>query len=479
MGEQRKIIPVIISGGGGTRLWPMTRDNLPKQFLPFFDRYSLFQNTVERAALCSDCDPKDIITITSDQYLKQTYDQLNEFEPAAKEHVIGEPSTRDTTTAIAYAAFYCAKHFNPDDILWILPADHHIEKNRALKIALSQAKKAAEDGYICTFGIKTTRPDTAFGYIKKSNNDLSHDDYALIDSFHEKPNQSKAELYQNDPHMFWNSGMFVGSISTLLSEIERLCPEIYSIFTQHVANKKASYKLSPEIYNTIPKESFDIGIMEKTDKAAVVPCDIGWSDVGTWNALWQMSNKDKNGNVLDGHIAAVETQDCLVHAKNTLVAAVGLKDLVIIEEGDSILIADKQESTSIKKVVAALQKNNAKEVRISPFEKTVWGQMRTLSESKQHIIKETIIEPESRTSLHMHHHRNEYWSIVEGQAEVEIGDNTHQLEANDTISVPAGTMHRIKNIGQSPLKIIEMHTGSYLGEDDIVRIADSYGRSAA
>lgn len=479
MSTHYPIIPVILSGGSGTRLWPLTRDNLPKQFLSLTEgENSLLQNTLDRVLTCTDVTAKDVITVTADQFVKTTYDQYGKFEPEALINIIGEPSARDTAAAIAYAAFHAQKLHGSDAILWIVPADHHIGNTPSLTNAVEHAVQTAQDGHIVTFGIKPSFPETAYGYVQQSNEELSKGVFK-VQAFHEKPCEEKAQHYLDDGNYYWNSGMFVASVATLLNEFKEHAPSIHSTLENYFKNHQTGRPISPDVYSALPKISFDFAIMEKTNKAAVVPCDIEWSDVGTWNSLWDISTKDPHGNVVDGRIASVDTKDCIIHSNSMMVAAIGLKDLAIIENGDSILVADKNDSASLKKVVEALKKTDAKETKTPPFEKKPWGTVKTLSSENGHAVKEVTLMPETQTSLHLHRHRCEFWTIVSGNALVTLDDQKHELTAQDTLFIPINAHHRIKNIGNTPLKIIEVHCGDYLGEDDIVRIADSYGRSAA
>ena len=479
MSTNYPLIPVILSGGSGTRLWPLTRDSLPKQFLSLTDGdQSLLQKTLDRVLICSNAKASDVITVTSDAFLKKTYDQFGQLEAAALENIIGEPSAQDTAAAIAYAAFHAKKIHGENVMLWITPADHHVGDEQGLKEALQHASQSAQDGHIVTFGIKPSSPETAYGYIQRSDEKLS-DGTFRVERFHEKPSEEKAQHYINDGNFYWNSGMFVVSVSTLLDEFNALAPEIYSVLDNYFKDHQTGRPISPKVYGILPKISFDFAIMEKTQKAAVVPCDIEWSDVGTWSSLWDIGTKDPHGNVVDGRVASIDTKDCIIHSNALMVAAIGLKDLAIIENGDSVLIADKNDSASLKKMVEALKKTDAKETKAPPLEKKPWGSVKTLSHAPGHAVKELTLMPETQTSLHLHRHRCEFWTVVSGEAVALLDDQNHNLKAQDTLFIPINAHHRIKNVGKVPLKIIEVQCGDYLGEDDIVRIADSYGRSAA
>lgn len=478
MDDHTTIIPVILSGGSGSRLWPLTRNNQPKQFLKLFNEYSLLQNTLDRVLTCTDATADQVITITNDAFLRQTHEQYNDFEPSAVKHLIGEPEAKNTAPAIAYAALYTAHYFGEKSVLWIVPADHHIQDLRSLTASLSHAEKAAKEGFIATFGITPTSAEIGYGYIKQEKNNKSAT-YSPIEAFVEKPDKETAQRYLDSGQYYWNSGMFVATAKTLIEEFELLAPEIITPLQSYLKNHKIDLPISSNTYASLPSTPFDIAIMEKTKHAVVVPCSIEWSDIGTWSSLWELGTKDPHGNVTDGRIAPVDTQNCLIHSNSMLIATIGLKDLAIIEDGDSILIADKNDSASLKKLVATLDKNKTTKTQASAIKIKPWGSIKTLSNDKGHHVKELTIAPHKKTSLHLHQHRNEFWTVIEGQAEVTLNDEILTLNAQDTLFIPIGAHHRIHNIGQAPLKIIEIQCGEHLTEDDIVRLSDSYGRKIA
>jgi len=476
--KNAKIIPVILSGGSGTRLWPLTRESQPKQFLPLLGDLSLIQGTLDRVLTCTNATAEEVITVTSDDLLKETHQQYRTFEPGASKNVIGEPTPRNTAAAVAYAAFHAAHHFGEDAIMWIVPADHHIGNLRAMMKVLDNAVNAAQDGMIATFGIMPASPETGYGYIQQG--DASDKENCFeIKRFVEKPNKEDAQSYLDQGDYFWNSGMFVASAKTLIAEFEAFTPDIFSILNTHFSSEKVSRTISPEIYNAIPKMPFDVAVMEQTKRAVVVPCDINWSDIGTWNMLWEIGDKDENGNVMDGKIAAIGTSDCIIKAQSKLVATIGVKDLAIIESGDTILVADKNDSDSLKKVVSALGKEGAREVKKSPFKTKPWGMVKTLSYTPTHKVKEITMNAGESTSLHLHRHRSEMITVITGEAKVMIGDEMVMISAGESAKIPMNTESRVANVGQTELSFIEVSYGNYMGEDDIVRLDDNYGRSAA
>ena len=478
MKEIPNIIPVILSGGSGSRLWPLTRDNQPKQFLKLFNEYSLLQNTLDRVLTCTDAAADQVITITNDAFLKQTREEYQSFEASALKHLIGEPEAKNTAAAIAYAALYAAHHFDEDSVLWIVPADHHIQDLSALTQSLSHAKEAAKAGHIATFGITPTSPEIGYGYIKRAKSGASNR-YSPIEEFVEKPNKETAQEYVESGQYFWNSGMFVATAKTLINEFSDLAPDIIIPLQSYFMNHKIGMPISPDLYANLPSMPFDIAIMEKTTRAVVVPCSIQWSDVGTWSSLWELGTKDPHGNVMDGRVAPIDTENCLIHSNSMLIATIGLKDLAIIEDGDSILIADKNDSASLKKLVSTLDKNKTVETKQALFQEKPWGSIKTLSNEQGHSVKELTIKANGETSLHMHRNRCEFWTVIEGEAEITLNDETLHLKPKDTLFIPINARHRIHNTGKNPLKIIEVQCGTQLDEDDIIRLSDSYGRKIA
>lgn len=475
------IIPVILSGGSGSRLWPLTRNDQPKQFLKLLNNHSLLQNTLDRVLTCTDTPASQVITVTNDAYIPQTLAQYRDFEPEAMKHIIGEPMARNTAPAIAYAVLHARHHFGEDAILWIVPADHYIGHLHALQNSLTHAVDAAQKGHIATFGITPTSPSTEYGYIQINPSEEATP-YCRIQSFVEKPNEETAQHYIESREYYWNSGMFVATAQTLLSEFDALAPEIITPITTYFSNHKTGTPISPHVYDDLPDIPFDIAIMEKTSRAVVVPCDnMEWSDVGTWGSLWELKDKerDRAGNLIDGHVASINTQDCLIHANSMLVATIGLRDLVIIEDGDSILIADKKENSAFKKLSESLKRTQHPLTKNERFIKKPWGRIKTLSREPEHCVRELQIDAEKQTSLHAHRHRCEFWTIVEGQATVTLNGETLCLKEQDTLFIPINARHRIHNDGQRPLKIIEVQCGKQLDEDDILRFSDSYGRQVA
>lgn len=475
------IIPVILCGGSGTRLWPLSRENAPKQFLKLNGDNSLLQETVDRALKCSGASADQLVTVTLDAMKKQTVQQLNEYDPDATAHILGEPSARNTAAAVAYAAKYVEKQFGRDAIMWVLPADHYVTDVNALRTALENAVEAADQGYLTTFGMQPTRPETGYGYIQMSEEWTDNKGIFSVERFVEKPDRQTAENYIAEGNYVWNSGMFVFKTSSVLSAYEKYEKSIMDVVERATSKMPGLKTVSPEIYAESPEEPFDTAIMENSDKVAVVPCDIGWSDIGSWESVWEIQDKDSAGNALDGRVACVESEDCLIKAGDRLVAAVGLKDVVIIDNGDSVLVADKSSSTAMKTMVKALKKQNARETIDPTMEERPWGQFKCLSQSDAvgYKIKEIIVKPGEKLSLQMHHHRCEFWTVIKGEALVTIDDDVRLVKALESVHIPLQAKHRMENPGTEDLILVEVQCGDYLGEDDIVRFDDIYGRAAA
>lgn len=469
-----KIIPVILCGGFGTRLWPLSREKSPKQFHPIINDTTLLHDTMQRAVECTGVNPADIMTVTTDSIKKETVHQMADFNPDSIQHLLSEPTGRNTAAAIAYAALYAQKHFGLNTQLWILPADHYIKDDKALADALQQASGAAEEGYITTFGMTPTRPDIGYGYIQSGGVLNGFDNAQSIKQFVEKPNLETAKQYLDDGTYLWNSGMFLASVQTLLDNFIEYCPEVLA--PMHKAFKE-NERISFENYTKIPALPFDVAIMEKTEKAAVIPCNIGWSDVGSWESVWETKDKDKNGNVCQGRVAAVDTTDSYIHSNSLLIATMGLKDIVIVENGDSVLIADKKNNASMKTLVETLKKMDGTETMFPPMENRPWGSFKVLSESDGYKVKEIIVKPGGKLSLQMHHHRCEFWTVISGEAIVTINDEDRILGPQESAFIPLTASHRLENKGEDNLIMVEVQCGDYLGEDDIVRFDDIYGRT--
>lgn len=472
------IVPVILCGGSGTRLWPLSRENAPKQFLKLMGKDSLLTQTLDRAMKCSGASADHVVTVTLDALKKKTIMDMGDYDIHAINHVLGEPAGRNTAAAIAYAAMYVNAQFGGDAIMWILPADHFVGNNKALSASLNQAAAAAAEGMLVTFGMQPARAETGYGYIK-TGKPTAQNGVMSVDRFVEKPAKATAEEYLRSGDYLWNSGMFVFRADAVLAAFRKYAPEILA-GVEHAVNPRSGMKtVSLESYQAIPSQPFDIAIMEKTDRAAVVPCDIGWSDIGSWESVWENNAQDSNGNVMQGRVACVDTKNSLIQSSSLLVAAIGLQDVVIIENGDSVLIADKKNPDAMKTLVTALKKAGTRETIDPPMEERPWGSFRVLSYGAGYKIKEIVVKPGQKLSLQMHHHRCEFWTVISGEAIVQIDDSRRHLKAQENAFIPLHAKHRLENPGTTDMVMVEVQCGDYLGEDDIVRFDDIYGRAAA
>lgn len=472
----RRIIPVVLCGGSGTRLWPISRENLPKQFLNLTGDGSLLQNTVMRAIDIAGAQPSELVTVTLGALKKEVVRQLNEINPEATRHVLAEPSARNTAGAIAFAARYVLDTFGPETVMWVLPSDHHIGNEAALAQAVKNAMAAVEDGYLVTFGIQPTRAETGYGYIRVGDALDGQNEIRKAAQFVEKPSADVAEGYLASGDYLWNSGMFLFNTDTILMNFRQLATEIYD--TVHKAIKDNNAAPAADVYATLPEQPFDTAIMEKSEKVAVVPCDPAWSDIGGWESLWEISQKDKNGNVTEGKAALYDSKNCIVHAQERLVACAGLENIVVAETGDAVLVADKRNGDAMKFLVKALKNAGQKEVKEPAKETRPWGMFKVLSETAGYKIKEIVVTPGQKLSLQSHNHRAEFWVVIEGEAIVTVGTEEKLLKTQDSVFIPLGATHRLANPGATDLKIVEIQCGNYLGEDDIVRYDDIYGRAA-
>ena len=468
-----KIIPVILCGGSGTRLWPVSREKLPKQFLKLLGDLSLLQQTAVRALSITGAPEDHVVTVTLAAQKKSVVGQLSQIDKNLSRHVLGEPMARNTAAAVAYAASYVAQKFGSDAMMWILSADHYMGDEQALAKAYEAALVAAEQGYLVTFGINPTRPETGYGYIKLAKGDAKSP-YQRVESFVEKPDRATAEAYLADGSYLWNSGMFLFRAETVLMSFQQFASDILS----GVRKSMNDLGPTPDLYGVIPEQPFDKAIMEKSDRVAVVPCDPQWSDIGSWESLWEISPKDARGNVVDGRVALAEADNCMIMAKERLVAVAGVRDFVVIETADAILVGDRTNSDHLKTIVKALKSQNAPEVSETTEEDRPWGRVKTINQEKGYRVREIHIAPDYQQSLQMHNHRGEMLTVVDGEATIQIGNTLHTVGAQESIFIPPKAIHRISNNTNRPLRMIEVQTGAYIGEDDIVRFEDKYGRVA-
>ncbi|MDF1582442.1 MAG: mannose-1-phosphate guanylyltransferase/mannose-6-phosphate isomerase [Methyloprofundus sp.] len=466
------MIPVILSGGSGTRLWPLSRGIYPKQFLPLVSDKTMVQETVLRL--------KGIegllapIAVCNEEHRFMMAEQLWEID-VHPECIILEPVGKNTAPAVTMAAL-AAK--NPDDILLVLPADHVIANVPAFQEAVIKAGQLAQQGFLVTFGIVPTAAETGYGYIRRSDEKIA--DAFKVAEFIEKPNAVVAQAYVDSGEYYWNSGMFAFKAGRYLEELERFAPDMLTACRAAFFAAKVDVdfvRLDKELFAQCPSDSIDYAVMEQTDKAVVIPLDANWNDVGSWSALWDVRAKDSRGNALSGDVLALDTENSFIHSENKLVAVIGVKDLVIVETDDAVMVAPKERVQEVKAIVAALKKQQRCEADLHRKVYRPWGHYDSVDNGERHKTKRIVVKPGAKLSVQKHHHRAEHWVVVKGTALVTKGDETMLLSENESTYIPLGVIHRLENPGVIPLEMVEVQSGSYLGEDDIVRFEDKYGRT--
>jgi mannose-1-phosphate guanylyltransferase / mannose-6-phosphate isomerase len=465
------MIPVILSGGSGTRLWPLSRGQYPKQFLPLVSSNTMIQETVLRLAGLEGLQAP--IAVCNEDHRFMMAEQLWEIDakPAA---IILEPVGKNTAPAVAMAALTAA---TKDDILLVLPADHVISDTATFHKAIIQAMALAEQGFLVTFGIVPTEPETGYGYIKRDT--LSYGTAFRVAAFVEKPNAETARQYLESGDFYWNSGMFAFKAGSFLNELEKFNPVMLETCRQALKAAKVDMdfvRLDKEIFATCPSDSIDYAVMEKTDKAVVIPLDAGWNDVGSWSALWDVTEKDSFGNAISGDVLTVDTRNSFIYAQNKLVAAIGVNDLVVVETDDAVMIAPKDRVQEVKEIVTQLKENGRSEAEIHRKAYRPWGHYDLVDTGERHQTKRIVVKPGAKLSVQKHHHRAEHWVVVKGTALVTRGEEKLLITENESTYIPLGIVHCLENPGVIPLEIVEVQSGSYLGEDDIVRFVDQYGR---
>ncbi len=464
------IIPVILSGGSGTRLWPLSREAYPKQFLPLVGDDTMLQATWKRVASLADRPP---IVVANQEHRFMAAEQLRECD-ATPDAIILEPIGRNTAPAIAVAALHALSQ-QEDALLLVLPSDHVVRDEHAFHAAVKIAARAADLGRLVTFGIVPDAPETGYGYIKAAGSD----GIRAVERFVEKPDLATATQYLASGEYFWNSGMFLFKASRYLEELRKFQPDI--IIASEAALKRAArdqdfIRLDAESFGQSPSDSIDYAVMEKTTDAAVVPLDAGWSDVGSWSALWAVSDKDGNGNAHHGDVIEVDCHDTYAYGTR-LIALVGLRDVVVVETDDAVLVGHRDRVQDVKEVVNRIKREGRSEAAAHRKVYRPWGAYDSIDNGERFQVKRITVKPGASLSLQMHHHRAEHWIVVSGTAEVTRGDEVILLTENQSTYIPLGVTHRLRNPGKLPLELIEVQSGGYLGEDDIVRFEDTYGRT--
>jgi mannose-1-phosphate guanylyltransferase/mannose-6-phosphate isomerase len=466
-----RIQPVILAGGSGSRLWPLSREFYPKQLLKLTDDRSLLQATILRAYGLDNILAPLLVIGEEHRFIAKS--QLNDLNLTGPEPIIIlEPVGRNTAPAICAAALYCRENLQEDILLLVLPADHLIRQEQIFKEAVGKAAELAGRGLLVTFGIKPHSPETGYGYIEAG------DDHRVL-SFAEKPDLATAEKYISRDNYYWNSGMFAFTVTTFLKEMTEHAPDIYEAMQNSVAKAQRDltfFRLDQKSMQGCPDKSIDYALMEKSSQVAVVPADLGWNDIGSWQALWQVSEQDKNGNVVQGDVLLEDVEQSLIRAEHGLVAAIGLRDTLVVETADAVLVAPLSRSQDIKKIVTRLKDGNREEYLLHRTVYRPWGSYTILEEQPRFKIKRLTVNPGIKLSLQMHYHRSEHWVVVSGTAKVTCGDRIFLVHENESTYIPAGEKHRLENPGNIILELIEVQNGSYLGEDDIVRFADDFGR---
>jgi mannose-1-phosphate guanylyltransferase / mannose-6-phosphate isomerase len=474
---QPALHPVILSGGSGTRLWPMSRAQYPKQLLPLLTERTLLQEAGLRVADHHQFASPLIISNDEHRFIVAEQLRLAGVTPAA---IILEPLGRNTAPACCIAALTLVASA-PDALMLVMPSDHAITDAAAFKAAVARAANAAKTGKLVTFGIKASRPETGYGYIKRGQALAGIDGAFQVAAFVEKPDRGRAETYVADQAYSWNSGIFLFPVKLLLAELERLQPAMIAACRDALGNAKRDLdflRLDREAFAQAPSNSIDYAVMEHTSHAAVVLADeMGWSDVGTWDALWMVGRQDEAGNVTAGDVVAEDTKNSYLRAESGLLAVLGVEDLVVVATSDAVMVSRRDRAQDIKQLVARLERGKRSELVSHPLVHRPWGTYRSIHNGERVQVKHIMVKPGGILSLQMHHHRAEHWVVVTGTAKVTKGNEEMTLHENESTFIPMGTQHRLANPGKIPLHLIEVQSGSYLGEDDIVRYEDTYGRA--
>jgi mannose-1-phosphate guanylyltransferase/mannose-1-phosphate guanylyltransferase/mannose-6-phosphate isomerase len=471
-----RIIPVILSGGAGTRLWPMSRESYPKQLLPLLSDRTMIQETVLRCPREAGFGPPLVVCANEHRFLIAEQLRQIRVQPMG---IVLEPVGRNTAAAVAIAATIISER-EPGALMLVLPADHAIRDPGPFREAVAGATPTALDGALLTFGIHPTAPETGYGYIRRGDILDAENDVYKVAEFVEKPDLETAKAYLTDGEHFWNSGMFLFRPQKYIEELGRYEPEVLGACVRSLAKGFSDldfFRLDPDSFAQSPSTSIDYGVMERTAYAAMVPLDVGWTDVGSWAALWQLAARDGDGNALIGDVMVQNSRNCYVRSDSLLTAVVGLEDAVVVVSDDAVMVASMAEVQDIKDIVSRLKGVNRSEAIVHRQIHRPWGSYQTVDLAERFRVKRLEVLPGSKLSLQKHFHRAEHWVVVKGTAQVLCNGENHIVCENESIYIPIGAEHRIENPGKIPLHIIEVQSGSYLGEDDIVRTEDQYGRT--
>ena len=472
------IIPVILSGGNGTRLWPLSRETYPKQYIKLNDQnnFSLLQNTYLRLKGLKNL--RNPIIISNQEQRFVVAEQMREINTQPKA-ILLEPTGKNTAPAIALAALKAIDK-NHDPTLLVLSSDHKIDDEEKFRKVIKNGLLHSNNGRLVTFGIIPNHPETGYGYIESVDELTKENTSSSIKKFIEKPDLELAKKFVKDKHYVWNSGIFLFKASVFLQELEKFEPDILKICTKALKNglKDLDFlRINKEIFETCPSKSIDVAVMEKTKIGSVLTLKAGWDDIGSWKSVWKNSKRDKDGNSINGKIIIEESKNCYFRSEGRLIVGIDLNNLIVIETNDAILVSKKDSSQKIKKIVAQLIDRNFKEGKQSKKSYRPWGSFTNIENGSSWQVKKLEIKPKASISLQLHHKRSEHWVIVSGTAKVEIANKVSFLRKNESAYIPLGAKHRLSNPDEIPLILIEVQSGSYLAEDDIVRFEDIYGRS--
>ena len=472
---------VILAGGGGTRLWPLSRTQYPKQFLALLGEYSLLQQTVLRLGQMVPPAQTWIVTGKEQQFMVESQVAALPGMGNSTVHILAEPNGRNTAAAIGLAAV-ALERVDPQAIMAVLPADHWIERKEAFVSLLQSARPLAEQGMLVTLGIIPDRPETGYGYIHRGQRfqqKLDGCEVYRVEQFVEKPSPTVAQNYVTSGTYYWNAGIFLWRAATILQEIATHMPALYAGLMEIAkAFESDTLETIAAVYEHLESISIDYGVLEKSSNIAVVPADIGWSDLGEWTTIHRLSPHDERGNTLSGNVLNVKNENTFIFGNHRPIAAIGLKDMIVVDTADALLVCAQERAQEVKTVVQLLQRKAAEVTHTPRTVRRPWGTYTVLEEGPGFKVKRILVEPGASLSLQLHHHRSEHWVVVRGIAQVTNGDQEFTLVGNQSTYIPQETRHRLANPGTGPLEIIEVQTGSYLGEDDIVRFADRYGRIA-
>jgi len=470
----KALIPTILCGGAGSRLWPVSREQHPKPFIRLADNQSLLQKAFARGAKLPGV--KEVVTVTNRDLFFKTEEEFQDVNAnSIQTSYILEPFGRNTAAAVACAALHVQEKHGDDALLLVLAADHLIADHEAFEKAVHRATELAQEGQLVTFGIKPLGPETGYGYIESNGEKVLQ--------FVEKPDLETAKRYVDSGRFLWNSGMFCLRVGTVLQELEKHSSEVLKAVKSCLAQSRTAegkgftqLMLEAESFGLVPDISVDYALMEKSDNVSVVACDIGWSDIGSWDALGGLGETDDDGNCVEGEALTHDVHNCFIQSQDRLVGAVGVDNLIIVDTPDALLVADKKRSQDVKHIYAELKKQNNELYKLHRTVFRPWGSYTVLEEGPRYKMKRLEVKPGGQLSLQMHHHRSEHWIVVSGMAKVVNGESEMLVNTNESTYIPAGHKHRLENPGVVDLVLIEVQSGEYLGEDDIVRFDDVYGR---